>query len=72
MTIHPLPPSPRAVALCRVDELADPGSKGFVVAGQQVFAVRQGQQCFVYLTAARTAGSPWNGCPTSFSTAPAG
>lgn len=38
---HPLP-------LCRLDALDDPGSKGFVVQGRRLFAVRQGSQVFVY------------------------
>lgn len=41
--------APHSIALCRLDELPDPGSKGFQVAGRGVFAVRQGQQVYVYL-----------------------
>lgn len=36
------------VPLCRLDELPDPGSRGFLHNGQALFAVRQGQQVFVY------------------------
>lgn len=66
MTAHSLPPSHRAVALCRVEDLADPGSKGFVVAGKQVFAVRQGQQCFVYLNRCPHRGIPLEWVPDQF------
>lgn len=34
--------------LCHLAALDDPGSKGFVVRGRQLFAVRQGSQVFVY------------------------
>lgn len=37
-----------ATVLCRLDELTDPGSKGFELQGQLLFAVRQGRQVFVY------------------------
>lgn len=37
-----------AVLLCALNDLSDPGSKGFTLAGVQLFAVRQHQQVFVY------------------------
>lgn len=47
-----------SIALCRLDELADPGSKGFEVNGRLVFAVRQGQQVYVYLNRCPHRGIP--------------
>ena len=35
-------------ALCRLEDLPDPGSKGFSCRGQALFAVRQGRQVHVY------------------------
>lgn len=37
-------PSP----VCAMEDLSDPGSKGFLFQGQAMFAVRQGHQVFVY------------------------
>jgi len=34
--------------LCELTDLADPGSKGFVCAGQKLFAVRRGAKVYVY------------------------
>ena len=47
-----------SIALCRLDELADPGSKGFAVNGHLLFAVRQGQQVYVYLNRCPHRGVP--------------
>lgn len=66
MTTNPSALSSRAVALCRVDDLDDPGSKGFVVAGKQVFAVRQGRQCYVYLNRCPHRGIPLEWVPDQF------
>lgn len=54
------------VALCRVDELTDPGSKGFQREGQQLFAVRQGQQVFVYQNRCPHRGIPLEWVPDQF------
>lgn len=35
-------------ALCRLEDVPDPGSKGFNLGGQALFVVRQGQQVHVY------------------------
>ena len=55
-----------SVALCRLDDLADPGSKGFVVQGRPVFAVRQGQRIFVYLNRCPHRGIPLEWVPDQF------
>ena len=54
------------VALCQLDKLADPGSKGFVVRGRQVFAVRQGPRVFVYLNRCPHRGIPLEWVPDQF------
>lgn len=53
-------------ALCRVDELADPGSKGFQLGERQLFAVRQGQQVFVYQNRCPHRGIPLEWVPDQF------
>ncbi|MFA5678743.1 MAG: Rieske (2Fe-2S) protein [Pseudomonas sp.] len=55
-----------AIALCRLDELSDPGSKGFELAGRSFFAVRQGQQVFVYLNRCPHRGIPLEWLPDQF------
>lgn len=52
--------------LCRVDELADPGSKGFEYQGRQLFAVRQGRQVFVYHNRCPHRGIPLEWVPDQF------
>lgn len=47
-----------SIALCRLDELTDPGSKGFEVNGRLMFAVRQGPQVYVYLNRCPHRGVP--------------
>ena len=58
--------SSRAVLLCRLDELAAPGSKGFELEGRQLFAVRQGQQVFVYQNRCPHRGIPLEWVPDQF------
>jgi nitrite reductase/ring-hydroxylating ferredoxin subunit len=63
MTDKPdVPPVP----LCSLDSLPDPGSKGFVHQGQALFAVRQGQQVFVYENRCPHRGIPLEWVPDQF------
>jgi len=55
-----------AIALCRLDELDDPGSRGFEVQGQRLFAVRQGQQVYVYRNNCPHRGIPLEWVPHQF------
>jgi naringenin degradation protein FdeD len=41
--------SPALEALCRLDEIADPGSKGFERAGGSIFIVRRGMEVSGYV-----------------------
>src|SRR5690606_37826387 len=59
-------PVSNAIALCRLDELEDPGSKGFEVRGQRLFAVRQGQQVYVYRNSCPHRGIPLEWVPDQF------
>lgn len=59
------PPTP-ANALCRLDELPDPGSKGLHQGGKALFAVRQGQQVFVYENRCPHRGIPLEWTPDNF------
>lgn len=59
-------PVSNAIALCRLDELEDPGSKGFEVRGQRLFAVRQGQQVYVYRNSCPHRGIPLEWMPDQF------
>ena len=52
------PTDDQSAALCRLDDIADPGSKGFLVQGRQLFAVRQGPQVFVYANRCPHRGIP--------------
>ncbi|MEJ6655554.1 MAG: Rieske (2Fe-2S) protein [Pseudomonas sp.] len=56
----------QTVALCRLDDIADPGSKGFLVQGRQLFAVRQGPQVFVYANRCPHRGIPLEWVPDQF------
>ena len=60
------PTDNQAVALCRLDDIADPGSKGFIVQERQLFAVRQGQQVFVYANRCPHRGIPLEWVPDQF------
>ena len=53
-------------ALCRLDELADPGSKGFALKERNLFAVRQGQQVYVYENRCPHRGIPLEWVPDQF------
>src|SRR5690554_2832830 len=52
--------------LCRLDELADPGSKGFELQGRKLLAVRQGQQVYVYQNRCPHRGIPLEWVPNQF------
>lgn len=54
------------VLLCRLDELADPGSRGFELAGRRLFLVRQGQQVFAYHNRCPHRGVPLEWVPDQF------
>lgn len=60
------PTDNQPVSLCQLDDIADPGSKGFLVQGQHVFAVRQGQQVFVYVNRCPHRGIPLEWVPNQF------
>lgn len=56
--------------LCRLDELPDPGSRGFSLrtdAGlQDIFVVRRGEAVFAYLNCCPHTGSPLDWQPDQF------
>ncbi|HDZ55763.1 MAG TPA: Rieske (2Fe-2S) protein [Pseudomonas xinjiangensis] len=52
--------------LCRLDDLADPGSKGFLYKGQTLLAVRQGHRVFVYENRCPHRGIPLEWVPDQF------
>ncbi|MFN3580175.1 MAG: Rieske (2Fe-2S) protein [Pseudomonas sp.] len=52
--------------LCHLDQLPDPGSKGFTYQGQALFAVRQGSQVFVYENSCPHRGIPLEWVPDQF------
>ncbi|WP_423785726.1 Rieske (2Fe-2S) protein [Halopseudomonas pelagia] len=52
--------------LCSMEALPDPGSKGFVHQSQALFAVRQGQQVFVYENRCPHRGIPLEWVPDQF------
>lgn len=52
--------------LCRLNELTDPGSKGFELEGRQLFAVRQGPQVYVYQNRCPHRGIPLEWVPDQF------
>lgn len=57
--------------LCRFDELADPGSRGFEVelngVPESILVVRRGDRCTATSIAARMPAARWTGCRISFS-----
>ena len=57
-------------AICRLDELEDPGSRGMTVSygGQlhDIFIVRQGKQVFGYLNSCPHTGGPLDWVPDQF------
>ncbi len=55
-----------ATPLCHLDQLPDPGSKGLMHEGQALFAVRQGQQVFVYENRCPHRDIPLEWTPDSF------
>lgn len=52
--------------LCRLDELANPGSKSLTHRGQALFAVRQGEQISVYENRCPHRGIPLEWVPDQF------
>lgn len=58
--------NPTSTPLCRLDEIDNPGSKGILYQGQSLFAVRQGQQVFVYENRCPHRGIPLEWTPDSF------
>jgi nitrite reductase/ring-hydroxylating ferredoxin subunit len=44
--------------LCRLDELADPGGRGFAVEGQEIFVVRRGRLVAAYVNSCPHTGGP--------------
>ena len=58
------------IRLCRVDELDDPGSRGFALDGpfgwQDFFLVRKGEDVFAYENRCPHAGSPLDWQPDQF------
>ncbi|WP_150305107.1 Rieske (2Fe-2S) protein [Pseudomonas saliphila] len=64
MTDHNQYRTPRA--LCRLDELSDPGSKGFVDGANGILVVRQGTDVFVYENRCPHRGIPLEWVPDQF------
>jgi len=58
----------RGTALCRLEEIADPGSKGFAVEGRELFVVRHGETIVAYRNIGSRGASSI--CPSSTSSAP--
>lgn len=56
--------------LCRLDQLADPGARGFSVPSRQgtrdIFVVRKGTRVFAYLNSCPHTGSPLDWVPDQF------
>lgn len=57
---------PQARALCRLDELSDPGSKGFSNGTSGILVVRQGSDVFVYENRCPHRGIPLEWTPDQF------
>ncbi len=57
-------------ALCRWDELADPATRGFILAselgGYEIFIVRSGEQIFAYRNHCPHTGAPLDWQPDQF------
>ena len=45
-------------ALCRLEEIADPGSKGFAVEGREIFVIRHGPTLVAYRNSCPHTGGP--------------
>ena len=52
--------------LCRLDELADPGSRGFSVEGAEIFLVRRGRLVAAYVNSCPHTGGPLDWVPDQF------
>ncbi|SDS92041.1 Ferredoxin subunit of nitrite reductase or a ring-hydroxylating dioxygenase [Halopseudomonas xinjiangensis] len=62
----PTSPKPQPVALCRLDDLADPGSRGVVHAGESLLVVRQGANAQVFVNRCPHRGIPLEWVPDQF------
>jgi len=54
------------VVLCRLDEMADPGSLGLLHAGESLLVVRQGQSAAVFVNRCPHRGIPLEWVPNQF------
>ncbi|UAW97952.1 Rieske 2Fe-2S domain-containing protein [Halopseudomonas nanhaiensis] len=54
------------VALCRLEDIPDPGSRGLTHAGEQLFAVRQGADVQVFVNRCPHRGIPLEWVPDQF------
>jgi len=52
--------------LCALDDLADPGSKGFAVGAREIFVVRRGAAVHGYENSCPHTGSPLDWMPDQF------
>ena len=56
------------IALCALQAIADPGAKGFVVDGVDLFVVRRGDRVFGYRNSCPHIGTPLEFLPDRFLT----
>jgi nitrite reductase/ring-hydroxylating ferredoxin subunit len=56
----------RPRALCRLDELADPGSRGFAIEGEEIFIVRRGRLVAGYVNSCPHTRGPLDWVPDQF------
>lgn len=63
-------PRPQAIALCRIDEIADPGARSFEINGTDglidIIVVRQGEGVHGYLNRCPHKGTPLETFPDRF------
>lgn len=59
-------PDPTSSPLCRLEDLSDPGSKGFELSDRRLFAVRHDKQIFVYENRCPHRGIPLEWVPDQF------
>ena len=52
--------------LCRLDELADPGGRGFAVDGAEIFLVRRGRLVAAFVNSCPHTGGPLDWVPDQF------
>ncbi len=53
-----LPEPDKGLRLCRLDEIADPGSRGFEVEGRSIFVIRRGASVTGYVNSCPHTGGP--------------